>query len=60
MYPATVLVSIQSQSIQVHAVVFVSEKTGLSVIAALDQMKRNIRKREPGAAWHNCSLRGLL
>ena len=38
--------------IQIAAIVFIGEKTGLAIIAALNEMDRDIGQCDAGATWH--------
>lgn len=53
MYLALVFVGIFAQPIKIEAIVLISEKAGLPVVAALDDMKRNVGQGKTGAAWHS-------
>ena len=52
MHPATGLAREFSQPIEIDAVVLIGEETGLAVVAALDQVKRDVGQRQAGAAGH--------
>lgn len=52
-YCATCFKGIISQPVQVQLVIFISEETGLTIVAALDNVKGNIGQDESGSSWHN-------
>jgi hypothetical protein len=57
----TTLLGVLLNPFKVKLVIFISEKTGLAIVTALNHMQRNSRQNEPRLSWHvadllNCSL----
>ena len=55
-YPAACLVGIFAQPVKVEAIVLFGKKACLPVVAALDDVKRDIWQGQTGAAWHRGAL----
>jgi hypothetical protein len=51
MHPAAGLAGMLAQPIQIKGSILIGKETGMAVVAALDEVKRDIRQREAGAAW---------
>lgn len=52
MHPAAGLAGVFAQPIQIQAVILIGKETSLAVVAALDEVKWDVRQREAGAARH--------
>ena len=53
---ATGALRAQSQLVEIEKIVVIREETGLAVVAALDDVKRNIGKRNARTTWHGWML----